>query len=64
MNFFQGAVLPDPQRLFNAGLEAKATRAIDFHDGDKVDASAVKGLIRAAVAHNVAGKKGGRSPKN
>ena len=53
MNFFQGASLDDPQKLFNAGLDAKKTRAIDFHEGDVVDESALKNLIRAAVAHNV-----------
>jgi hypothetical protein len=58
MNFFQGAFLDDPHALFNAGLDAKKTRAIDFHEGDKVDESALKELIRAAVAHNVGGKGG------
>jgi|SRR6266571_609888 hypothetical protein len=58
MNFFQGALLEDPQKLFNAGLDAKKTRAIDFHEGDAVDESALKELIRAAVAHNVGGKIG------
>ena len=53
MNFFQGAFLEDPHKLFNAGLDAKKTRAIDFHEGDAVDESALKDLIRAAVAHNV-----------
>ena len=53
MNFFQGALLEDPQKLFNAGLDAKKTRAIDFHEGDAVDETALKELIRAAVAHNV-----------
>jgi len=53
MNFFQGAFLEDPHTLFNAGLEAKKTRAIDFREGDAVDESALKELIRAAVAHNV-----------
>ena len=53
VNFFKGASLKDPKRLFNAGLEAKATRAIDFSEGDKIDASALKDLIRAAVALNV-----------
>jgi len=53
MNFFQGAFLEDPQKLFNAGLEAKKTRAIDFREGALVDESALKELIRAAVAHNV-----------
>jgi len=55
---FQGALLEDPQKLSNAGLDAKKTRAIDFHEGDVVDESALKELIRAAVAHNVGGKIG------
>jgi len=58
MNFFQGAFLEDPQKLFNAGLDAKKTRAIDFREGDAVDESALKELIRAAVAHNVGGNIG------
>lgn len=58
MNFFQGAFLDDPHTLFNAGLDAKKTRAIDFREGDAVDESALKELIRAAVAHNVGGKVG------
>jgi hypothetical protein len=52
MNFFQGASLPDPQKLFNAGLDAKKTRAIDFHENAKINESALKNLIRAAVAQN------------
>ena len=52
INFFKGAFLEDPQGLFNAGLEAKATRAIDFHEGDKIDERALKNLLRAAVAYN------------
>ena len=56
MNFFQGASLPDPNKLFNAGLEAKKTRAIDFHERDKINEPALKDLIRAAVAHNRAGR--------
>ena len=52
MNFFQGADLPDPHKLFNAGLEAKKTRAIDFHEGDKINEPALKDLVRAAVARN------------
>ena len=56
MNFFQGAILEDSHKLFNAGLDAKKTRAIDFHEGDTVDESALKDLIRAAVVHNVGGK--------
>jgi len=49
INFFDGAKLADPQGLFNAGLDAAATRAIDFAEGDIVDESALKALIRAAV---------------
>ena len=56
MNFFSGASLEDPHTLFNAGLDAKKTRAIDFHEGDAVDESALKDLIRAALAHNMRGK--------
>jgi hypothetical protein len=52
LNFFQGAFLADRHTLFNAGLDAKKTRAIDFHEGDTVDESALKELIRAAVAYN------------
>ena len=58
VNFFQGALLEDPQKLFNAGLDAKKTRAIDFHEGCVVDESALKELIRSAVAHNLGGKIG------
>ena len=43
----------DPEKLFNAGLDAKATRAIDFHQGDQVDEAALTRLVRSAVAHNV-----------
>lgn len=52
MNFFQGAALSDPHNLFNAGLDAKKTRAIDFHEGDEVDEPALKDLIRTAVVQN------------
>jgi hypothetical protein len=55
MNFFQGASLPDPHKLFNAGLDAKKTRAIDFHENDKIIEPALKDLIRAAAARNRAG---------
>jgi hypothetical protein len=58
LNFFKGASLTDPQELFNAGLEAKATRAIDFSKGDKIQEAALKDLVRAAVALNLSlGKK-------
>jgi len=58
LNFFSGASLKDPKGMFNAGLDAKKTRAIDFSEGKTIDASALKELVRAAVAHNMsAGKK-------
>ncbi len=57
LNFFKGASLKDPQGLFNAGLDAKATRAIDLSEGDDIDAPALKDLIRAAVTHNISGGK-------
>jgi hypothetical protein len=56
LNFFKGASLPDPQGLFNAGLDAKATRAIDFSESDAIDATALQELIRAAVALNRSAK--------
>ena len=52
MNFFQVAFLEDPLTLFNAGLDAKKTRSIDFSEGDVVDEPALKDLIRRAVAYN------------
>jgi len=55
LNFFKGASLEDPHGLFNAGLDAKATRAIDFRKGDRPDAATLKDLIRAAVAYNLSG---------
>ncbi len=57
LNFFKGASLSDPKKLFNAGLEAKATRAIDIAENDKVDEAALKDLIRAAVDFNASGGK-------
>ena len=54
LNFFKGASLPDPHGLFNAGLEAKASRAIDFGAGDSINEAALKELLRAAVALNSA----------
>ena len=57
LNFFKGASLKDPKGVFNAGLDAKATRAIDLHEGDKTNESALKDLIRAAVAYNMSGGK-------
>jgi hypothetical protein len=56
MTFAKGAALPDPSGLFNSSLEGNARRAIDIHEGDKVNEAALKELIRAAVALNVKGK--------
>ena len=53
MTFAKGAALRDPSRLFNTSLEGNVRRAIDFHEGDKIDKAAVRDLIRAAVALNV-----------
>jgi hypothetical protein len=52
MTFAKGASLQDPSRLFNSSLEGNTRRAIDFHEGDKIDEKALKALIRAAVALN------------
>jgi hypothetical protein len=52
LTFANGASLPDPDKLFNAGLEGNKWRAIDFLEGDKVNARALKNLIRAAIVFN------------
>ena len=52
LTFFKGASLDDPSGLFNSSLDGKVRRAIDFHEGDKIDEKAFKALIRAAVALN------------
>lgn len=52
LTFFKGAQMKDPEKLFNASLEGNARRAIDFHEGDEVDETAFKALIREAVALN------------
>jgi hypothetical protein len=57
LNFFKGASLEDPHGLFNAGMDAKATRAIDIKEGDTIDEPALKELIRAAVDQNTSGGK-------
>ena len=56
LTFATGASLKDPARLFNSSLEGNARRAIDLHEGEAVDASAFKALIRQAVALNASGK--------
>ena len=56
MTFAKGAALKDPARLFNSSLEGNVRRAIDVHEGDKVNEPALKALIRAAVALNLESK--------
>jgi hypothetical protein len=56
MTFAKGAGLQDPSGLFNSSLDGNVRRAIDMHEGDKVDEAALKDLIRAAVALNLKGK--------
>jgi hypothetical protein len=57
LNFFKGASLQDPRGLFNAGLDAKATRAIDLSEDEEFDEEALKDLVRSAVTYNESGKK-------
>jgi len=58
LTFYDGASLPDPNKLFNSGLEGKKWRTIDFYEGDKVNESALKVLVRVGVDFNKAkGKK-------
>ena len=52
LTFARGASVPDPSRLFNSSLEGNTRRAIDIHEGEKVDAGAFKDLVKAAVARN------------
>jgi len=57
LTFAKGAALQDPCGLFNSSLDGNVRRAIDIHEGDKVDEAALKDLIRAAVALNLKGKR-------
>ena len=63
MTFAKGASLKDPKRLFNSSLEGNVRRAIDIHEGDKIDEAALKDLIRAAVALNLESKKAKAKPR-
>ena len=66
LTFAKGAALEDPSRLFNSSLEGNTRRAIDIHEGDKIDEEALKALIRAAVALNTSARAAARpvrSPK-
>jgi len=56
LTFAKGASLKDPKRLFNSSLEGNVRRAIDIHEGEEVDATSFKALVREAVALNSAGK--------
>jgi hypothetical protein len=56
LTFAKGASLKDPKRLFNSSLDGNVRRAIDIHEGEAVDATAFKALVREAVAVNMAGK--------
>ena len=55
MTFAKGASLNDPARLFNSSLDGNVRRAIDFHEGDKINERALKALIKAAVKLNTSG---------
>jgi hypothetical protein len=58
LTFAKGASLEDPARLFNASLDGNVRRAIDIHEGEEIDASAFKALVRQAVALNSSGRSG------
>jgi hypothetical protein len=63
ITFNAGAMLPDPQKLFNARLDSNTARAIDFYEGDRLNETALKALIRSGVEHNLARVKLGKSGK-
>jgi hypothetical protein len=64
MTFAKGAALDDPTDLFNSSLEGNTRRAIDFHEGDKIDEKALKALIREAAALNVSARSARKKPKS
>ena len=64
MTFAKGASLKDPSGLFNSSLEGNTRRAIDFHEGDKIDEKALKALIRAAVALNTSPRVAARPARS
>ena len=65
LTFAKGASLKDPDHLFNSSLDGNVRRAIDIHEGEKVDEAAFKALVREAVAHNQSGKsKPSQKPKS
>ena len=64
LTFAKGAALKDPSSLFNSSLEGNARRAIDFHEGDKIDEKALKALIRAAAALNTSARAAARPARS
>jgi hypothetical protein len=64
MTFANGAALKDPSKLFNASLDGNTRRAIDFREGDAIDAKALTALLRAAIAHNTAKSRGEKTAKS
>ena len=64
LTFARGASLDDPSRLFNSSLEGNERRAIDIHEGDKIDEKALKALIRAAVALNISARTKARPARS
>ncbi|WKA25891.1 DUF1801 domain-containing protein [Bradyrhizobium roseum] len=64
MTFAKGAALDDPTDLFNSSLEGNTRRAIDFHQGDKIDEKALKALIREAAALNASARAARKKPKS
>jgi hypothetical protein len=64
MTFARGAALDDPTDLFNSSLEGNTRRAIDFHEGDKIDEKALKALIREAVELNISTRAAKKKPKS
>jgi len=63
ITFAKGAALKDPSGLFNSGLDGNVRRAIDIHEGDRINEAALKDLIRAAVALNLEGKNKPKPPR-
>ena len=63
LTLYAGASLPDPKRLFNAMLDGNKARAIDLYEGDPIDEGALKALVRAGVAHNLAKAKKSKPPR-
>jgi hypothetical protein len=64
LTFANGAALDDPSGLFNSSLDGNVRRAVDFHEGDKIDDKALKALIRAAVALNASKRASARPARS